>query len=150
MTTEIKRDLAVDLAICETARPGPWRAELSVPERGDRRPAVLTHFDDYWQDEFIHADFACMIDAKFAAEAREGWPHAIRRAIAAETERDVEERRRRTVEAAADDLAYDNVRLRKSLSDVLVAVDRGDLVRVKMSSGIDYVITRAREALEDE
>lgn len=136
MTTETKRDLVADLALCEAATAGPWRAELGVRERGDRRPAVLTHYDDDWKDEFIHADFANMNDAEFCAEAHEGWPHSIRRAIASEK--------------AVDELAHDNGRLRESLTDVLAAIDRGDLIRAKMSSGMDYVISCAREALHNE
>lgn len=82
MTTE--RDLAADLALCEAATPGPWRYEDGDVNRRDPRPAVLTYFDYEEGEWFIHADFADKDDAIFSAAAREGWPIAIRRAMAAE------------------------------------------------------------------
>ncbi|WP_178023068.1 hypothetical protein [uncultured Paenibacillus sp.] len=78
MTTETKRDLAADLALCEAATPGPWFVgggpanEIRQPN-GSRRRRITTPPD---------ADG--IKDASFIAEAREGWPHAIRRAISAE------------------------------------------------------------------
>lgn len=56
------RDLEADLAICEAATPWPW--------------AVDDGFLDVISEEI------------FIAEAREGWPYAIRRAMAAEAEND--------------------------------------------------------------
>ena len=91
--TDKKRDLHADLALCEAATPGPWEyhgrgytgvavwraggpghgsiAELSPVNFGDKRQ---------WAE--------CENNARFIAEAREGWPHAIRRALEAEAERD--------------------------------------------------------------
>ena len=51
-----KRDLKADLEICNKATPGPWRAGESFVEDNMR----------------------------FVAQAREGWPHAIERALKAE------------------------------------------------------------------
>lgn len=71
--TETKRDLHADLAICERATKGPlYVADVPngiyvIEENGD-----------------VFAECELLEDARFIAEAREGWPHAIRRAIAAE------------------------------------------------------------------
>jgi hypothetical protein len=75
------RDLEADLAICEAATPGPYTIE----------PCRCGHS----ACKFV---FICKItysdgrllpeDARFIAEAREGWPYAIRRALEAEAEID--------------------------------------------------------------
>jgi hypothetical protein len=86
MTTELMptkddlvRDLAADLKTCDRASPGPWVWQRDtrdmIPrlenEDGDRKQL-------WWTDE----------DEQFCAAARTGWPAAIRRALAAERERD--------------------------------------------------------------
>lgn len=63
--TQQARDLVADLAICEAATLGPWMA--SELDKG-----VLIVRDS----------------AEFIAQAREGWPYAIRRAQQAEREYD--------------------------------------------------------------
>jgi len=69
------RDLEADLAICEAATPGPWIIEGSnVICRG--------------YTLMIVAYAGSQNDISFIAEAREGWPYAIRRAMAAEAEID--------------------------------------------------------------
>jgi hypothetical protein len=71
------RDLSRDLAICNAATPGPWRV---VTES-------IVGFDVF--DVMTPRDitvFNSEADAKFCAEARTGWPHAIERALAAEKE----------------------------------------------------------------
>ena len=67
---EKARDLEADLAICEAATPGPWKVDKSLIEIDG-----YTLFISYC---------ATPRDLRFAAEAREGWPYAIRRAMAAE------------------------------------------------------------------
>jgi hypothetical protein len=64
------RNLQADLAICEAATPGPWKVDKSLIEIDG-----YTLFISYC---------ATPRDLRFAAEAREGWPHAIRRALTAE------------------------------------------------------------------
>ncbi|MCM3205675.1 hypothetical protein [Paenibacillus illinoisensis] len=86
MTTETKRDLNADLALCEATTPGPWQYGKGEKSRRDPRPAVLMTFDYSDGDWYISADFADIDEARFAAESREGWPESIRRAIAAEAE----------------------------------------------------------------
>lgn len=84
MTTENKRsdrrELAADLALCESATVGPWLVDGNVANQirqpyGSKRRRINTPPD---------ADG--IKDALFIARAREGWPEAIRRAMAAEAE----------------------------------------------------------------
>ena len=71
-----KRDLKADLEICDKATPGPWRAGGSF---------VIT-FHDEWICEVVgEYSMGCEDNMRFVAQAREGWPHAIERAIKAET-----------------------------------------------------------------
>ena len=98
-----KRDLKADLELCNKATPGPWIKDERVgcvavyPEsageincmeesagkrifykggvRVDDERGIFKHWTVKEQD--IH-------DAEFIAQAREGWPHAIERAIEAE------------------------------------------------------------------
>lgn len=79
MTTENKRDLAADLAICDAATE---YVSMCVGE--------TEVFCDYMDPELPHgfhvAEFVRTKDAEFFVEAREGWPEAIRQAMAAEAE----------------------------------------------------------------
>lgn len=77
MTTENKRDLAADLAICEAAAPA-FTLHSAVYTGQTGGIAVVTEIcrDDY---EPLTAS-----DMEFILEAREGWPEAIYRAMAAE------------------------------------------------------------------
>ena len=65
------RDLKADLELCNKATPGPWEVvpgtnSVSSPyPRGRNKPRE---------------------NMMFIAQAREGWPHAIERAIKAEAE----------------------------------------------------------------
>ncbi|WP_433943664.1 hypothetical protein [Paenibacillus sp. SN-8-1] len=178
MTTETKRDLAADLAICEAAAPAYiiHSAVYSVPTGGTNIVAEVCR-DDY--EPLTEGD------TEFILEAREAWPHAIRRAIAAEAESErckhsyrlllacydgqsaraaeyyseairlrdelkAESLRSAGWEGEAQGYAKENERLKGALSSLLAAIDRGDLVRLKLSSGMDHVIRLAREALKDE
>jgi len=90
MTTTSKnqaRDLEVDLAICEAAPPGPWIANTDPRFHdnlvwGPKGPGFETVAEatPYLKEK--------REIAKFIAEAREGWPYAIRRALEAEAEVD--------------------------------------------------------------
>ncbi len=81
------RDLQADKAICDKATKGPW-------ERNEK-----PSFGDWWV--YVGGQHICLLpadkkgthfgemfkaNAEFIAQAREGWPHAIGRAIKAETE----------------------------------------------------------------
>ncbi|WP_286892509.1 hypothetical protein [Thermobacillus sp.] len=75
------RDLEVDLAICEAATPSPYTIEPCGCGHSACKYVFIrkiTHSDGRLLPE----------DARFVAEAREGWPYAIRRALAAEAEVD--------------------------------------------------------------
>jgi hypothetical protein len=71
----MKRDLKADLKFCNRATQGPWRHEWNpncseVYAPGVDTPIILVGHDPY--------------DADFVVQAREGWPHAIERALEAE------------------------------------------------------------------
>ena len=69
--TETKRNLQADLELCERATQGPWKFF--------ENSSIITNETDVWICEVL-----CNNDKQFIAEAREGWPHAIRRALEAE------------------------------------------------------------------
>lgn len=60
----------------EKATDGPWMFDKGLTERGDRRPAVITHFGEDG-DEYIHGDVADINDAEFIAHAREDVPALV-------------------------------------------------------------------------
>lgn len=76
MTTETKRDLHADLAICNAASEGFMiHASAVVDENGP-----YLNVEVYTEEgRPLTSD-----DATFIVEARTGWPHAIERAINAE------------------------------------------------------------------
>lgn len=67
------RDLEADLAICEAATPGPWEA---------------WQYHGPWQairaEHYPIVSCIMQTDTRFITAAREGWPHAIHRALEAE------------------------------------------------------------------
>jgi len=65
------RDLQKDLAICNKATSGPWKSVRAAYED------CLVLNDEYSLSKH---------DIKFITTSREGWPHAIGRAIKAEAE----------------------------------------------------------------
>lgn len=153
----MKRNLHDDLAICEAASLGKYYASAEEwPGNANLRHWVSDHYDG----------IGCFIryeDARFDAEAREGWPEAIKRAINAETElreattrlRELEvlfvteEDKRCHYEALADKLALENERYTRALSSLISLIDGGYLIRAKLSSGTDHVIRIAKEAITD-
>ncbi|MBA4542025.1 hypothetical protein H1164_03800 [Thermoactinomyces daqus] len=76
-----KRDLLRDLEIAKNATPGPWFAYHRGGVGGFDYEVTLP--DDTF---YVIAAELSEHNAKFIAEAREGWPEAIRRAIEAENE----------------------------------------------------------------
>ncbi|WP_157211780.1 hypothetical protein [Brevibacillus borstelensis] len=71
------------MAICGAATVGPWTLDYDVETR---RPLVEAMEVPSWGGGVIVADCAEEADARFIAEARAGWPHAIERALVAEAE----------------------------------------------------------------
>jgi len=67
-TTE-KRDLEADLELCNKATPGPW---------------VFNGISVLGAHGLLIARTPNDVDAEFIAQAREGWPHAIERALETE------------------------------------------------------------------
>jgi len=80
MTTETKRDLQADLALCDAATAGPWRMY------GGKFGETNVYYPPYDNHDEVVSDIDAdrTHDARFIAESREAWPEAIRRAIAAE------------------------------------------------------------------
>ncbi|NHN31190.1 hypothetical protein [Paenibacillus agricola] len=90
MTTETKRDLnvterrdlAADLQICDAATAGPWlRIEFDYTIIASDTESVI----NVGGSDRAYCDISAE-DITFIAEARTGWPHAIKRAIIAESE----------------------------------------------------------------
>jgi hypothetical protein len=80
-TEPTPEDLARDLAICDEATPGPWRAERDALGHWrilwpHSRNGSIARKGKVFSDE----------DAAFIAAAREGWPAALRRLAALEAE----------------------------------------------------------------
>lgn len=85
LTKLVTRDLEADLAICEAATPGPWAVDdgfLDVISEENGGPICEVG------DPYPRGDNHPKENMQFIAEAREGWPYAIRRAMAAEAEND--------------------------------------------------------------
>ena len=74
-----KRDLKADLELCKKATPGPWNVQSFMANRA-RRYEI---FDV--QGECVGTLVDNQDNAEFITQAREGWPHAIERAMRAET-----------------------------------------------------------------
>lgn len=89
-----KRDLLKDLELCNKATPGPWSPCLgsgNILCTGVMSEAVKEKhlIADFLPDYFFTEGFADAIEdhrpnMNFVAEAREGWPYAIKRAMKAE------------------------------------------------------------------
>ncbi|MEK4360783.1 hypothetical protein NYE48_27640 [Paenibacillus sp. FSL M7-1455] len=78
MTTETKRDLVADLALCEAAITGPVEYFASIDSEYEY---------EVCRKDFLNTIIASVIDerdARMITEAYTGWPHAILRAMAAE------------------------------------------------------------------
>jgi len=103
----MKRDLKADLELCNKATPGPWYAGATDDEHFMNLHYVTTEPRSYRHDGerafvegLIRKDKVVAItllqtprfvdcwqfgeNTRFIAQAREGWPHAIERAIKAE------------------------------------------------------------------
>ena len=90
------RDLEADLRICEQATPGPWTWEddsclspgmvtVYAGRMGnDGSPWTPTHGLNLFGR--LHPDASGKANLDFICQAREGWPVAIARALAAEVE----------------------------------------------------------------
>jgi hypothetical protein len=82
------RDLKADLELCNKATPGPW--EVFPPLCGPEGQTVY-QVDSGGpicdvSDPYPRGDNKPQENMMFIAQAREGWPHAIERAIKAEAE----------------------------------------------------------------
>lgn len=89
MTMESKRDLHVDLAICDAATAGPWEWKEGEWRELGRITSPSWVVCSFGNEETYYPSAGAEPndeDIAFIAESRQGWPEAIRRAIAAEAE----------------------------------------------------------------
>ncbi|NGM81261.1 hypothetical protein G5B47_02410 [Paenibacillus sp. 7124] len=124
MTTETKRDLHADLAICSAATSGGWYLNVANDEHcgafyADDGSIVMDFGAAPNAYDQVCGDAPSPEDAVFIAEARTGWPHAIERAINAE----------------------------RWLLALVEALERGDIAQTRLSSGTDYVVYCAKKAV---
>jgi hypothetical protein len=83
----LRRDLQKDLELCNAATPGPWFSPWDNEETLDCFTSVATdeaviEIDWYDGSHLVVTEE----DARFIVQAREGWPHAIERALELEEE----------------------------------------------------------------
>ncbi|SDW24396.1 hypothetical protein [Paenibacillus sp. PDC88] len=161
----MKRNLHADFTLCEAATPGPWFAQnnadtwqlfggtLGVMQL-IKAPKHGTNYAEYWPEE---------ADAEFIAQAREGWPEAVRRAIEAEAEVErlhafIEHESEVAIDVTLEieRLKAENARnvgtvfeLSGALAGIIGLFDHGRLHSTKMSIGVDNAIYKAREALRN-
>lgn len=130
------RDLKADLEICNKATRGPW---------------VFDEYDvDIWSqaDPWRVANVGLHTDMEFIAAAREGWPHAIERAIKAEAEverlkeeahQDIEWLYKEYVLEADVNLSQDAIDLKRKLRDMVCKELQAENARLRK------VVEAARE-----
>lgn len=92
MMTTNTRDLHADLAICDAASSAPWtwiganRVTLDVGSIRDGAGWSVCDFGNSARYYPTQGTEPSDEDIRLITEARQGWPEAIRRAIAAEAE----------------------------------------------------------------
>lgn len=120
----MKRDLHADLALCEAATNGPWthsRFAAGYVMTDDDKCTIVASVVEYNEDGSIHKKFAgeeCLANRTLIAESREGWPEAIRRAIAAEAEVERLSAFIQSESECAIDTIAENERLRAVLAQI--------------------------------
>lgn len=120
------RDLQDDMAICDAASPGPWVAWWV---NGQPTIASGNAFGNVVNLPRVSVDRGeCLKpeDSRFIAAAHEGWPAAIRRAVAAETRLAVSETCQKTWEMMCDheqELEQEVARFRAALEAISCAAN---------------------------
>lgn len=146
-----KRDLKADLELCNRATPGPWEAEDGLAD-----PMVVMG-RDYSHYFYVHTER----DAQFIAQAREGWPHAIERALKAERALGNEtilngkalaklNERALKAESLARELAKEMELMRMAVNALLLGEDVPVEVVDRITLGVSSVLLKAKEVLGDE
>ncbi len=156
-----KRDLKADMELCKAASPGPWQylppsavgGEAIVPANGPR--ICDLRLEDV-RDLNLRSEQELTANARFIAAAREGWPHAIRRAMEAEERvRELEAQAaayRRELEKFADvcvdDSLSDRAERAREVRKVLAGADTGRTLseRVKALEKVAEAASEYREA----
>ena len=82
----MKRDLGKDLELTNRATPGPWYTEECFSPNCWCKVIMSSGEKDEGGEDITVAPSGCLYkdDAELIAQAREGWPHAIDRAIKVE------------------------------------------------------------------
>jgi hypothetical protein len=133
------RNLKVDLEICNRASKAPWRVATNKhPTTSGNSWGWVEGTRENWC--WSNDNKKSYADARFIAQAREGWPHAIERAIEAE--------------ALARELAGMLIAVRRWVesTDVLGIVGKEgiEVHSDSVADAIDEMIIHAREVLGDE
>lgn len=149
--TEIKRDLIADLAICDAATGGKW--EWHDGKRHDLGSIVsdtegsVCFFGNNTTYYPLEGEEPTEEDITFMTEAREGWAHAIRRAIAAEAENERLNGKIAVLRVAYDNLEIENDELAESyvgglLREVVECVARVSVILTEHIAFIAKCILR--------
>jgi hypothetical protein len=95
---DLARDLTADLKLCEAATPGPWeRRDTLIGQDKYHSSTEIVGAPVYAHGRRVGGASVCKLyagfvwfegDCVFVPASRDGWPAAIRRALAAEAERD--------------------------------------------------------------
>lgn len=137
------RDLRKDLETCNKATPGSWEATSESDEdirvcqtENEECVCCLALMGDYnWEkEEWKEGSIKQWNkDAEFIAASREGWPHAIERAIKAEAEVERYKLMVKSITGGLDEaietvhyLEAENGKLRKVMNDVMNIALNGD------------------------
>ena len=123
------RNLKVDLEICNRASKAPWRVATNKhPTTSGNSWGWVEGTRENWC--WSNDNKKSYADARFIAQAREGWPHAIERAMEAE------ELNRELVEALEEALL---------LTTIFMHTDESDLMKTEC----EMVLAKAKEVLGD-
>lgn len=109
---EKSRNFIEDLRICSDVTPGPWKyvSEFDEPDRVFDSEEMYPIAELYYEN--------CENDAKFIAEAREGWPAAL--AEIKRLQAEVERMKVRIAELTESNAGY--IREKESADDLLYEI----------------------------
>jgi hypothetical protein len=135
------RNLKVDLEICNRASKAPWRVATNKhPTTSGNSWGWVEGTRENWC--WSNDNKKSYADARFIAQAREGWPYAIERALKAE------ELNRELVEV------LEGVQRLKPLiaypDEVLPEFEEEAMAIANMLNVVDSIIAKSKEVLGDE
>jgi hypothetical protein len=166
----MKRDLKADLELCNKATLGPWefhevefqcgRDECPYEKKREDNSCLKCDGVEIYQSAFVpevltlgcgEYDGMNDADAEFIAEAREGWPHAIERALKAEADFKRQEEYSDMLEDEHNELYNLARELVEALEEALLLTtifmhtDESDLMKTEC----EMVLAKAKEVLGD-